>query len=47
MRIANNLPALTAYRELNATNNALAKSVQSLTSGLRINSSADDAAGFA
>ncbi|MBQ7732395.1 MAG: hypothetical protein IJT58_00035 [Synergistaceae bacterium] len=47
MRIANNLPALTAYRELNAANNALSKSIQSLSTGLRINSSADDAAGFA
>lgn len=47
MRIYHNIPALTAYNSLNATNNAMEKSIQKLSTGLRINSAADDAAGFA
>lgn len=47
MRIANNLPALTAFTSLNSTNNSLNKSIQALSTGLRINSASDDAAGLA
>jgi len=45
--INNNLMAMTAARNLTATYNTLAKSVNRLSSGLRINSAADDAAGLA
>ena len=47
MRIYHNIPALTAYNSLNSTNAAMEKSIQKLSTGLRINSAADDAAGFA
>ena len=47
MRIYHNIPALNAYNNLSVTNNELAKSIGKLSSGLRINSAADDAAGLA
>ena len=47
MRIYHNVPALFAYNAVNATNNALQKSISKLSTGLRINSAADDAAGLA
>ena len=47
MRIANNLSALGAFNALNSTNKSLQKTINSLSSGLRINSASDDAAGFA
>lgn len=47
MRITNNLPALTAFTALNSTNKTLNKTIKSLSTGLRINSASDDAAGFA
>jgi len=47
MRVMNNIPALQAYNALAATNTALAKSINKLSTGLRINSAADDAAGLA
>ncbi|MBQ6773561.1 MAG: hypothetical protein IJP48_05780 [Synergistaceae bacterium] len=47
MRIANNLPALTAFNALNAANKKLQKTITQLSTGLRINSASDDAAGFA
>ena len=47
MRIANNLSALGAFNALNSTNQSLQKIINSLSSGLRINSASDDAAGFA
>ena len=47
MRVYHNIPALTAYNSLNSTNNAMEKTIQKLSTGLRINSAADDAAGFA
>ena len=47
MRIYHNIPALYAYNSLNATNSALQKSIRTLSTGLRINSAADDAAGLA
>lgn len=47
MRINHNIAALNTYRQLNAANNAQMKSMQKLSSGLRINNAADDAAGLA
>ncbi|MBQ7217802.1 MAG: hypothetical protein IJS39_17695 [Synergistaceae bacterium] len=47
MRINTNLSALTAFNSLNSTNKSLSKAIASLSTGLRINSAADDAAGFA
>jgi flagellin len=47
MRIYHNIPALYAYNALNETNSALQKSIRTLSTGLRINSAADDAAGLA
>jgi flagellin len=45
--INHNLAAMTAARNLGSSYNALSTSVQRLSSGLRINSAADDAAGLA
>ncbi len=45
--IYHNLMAMNAARNLSVTYKALARSVQRLSSGLRINSAADDAAGLA
>jgi len=47
MRVYHNIPALFAYNAVNATNSALQKSIGKLSTGLRINSAADDAAGLA
>ena len=47
MRINNNISALNAYRNLVMTDNRLNKSLERLSSGLRINRAADDAAGLA
>jgi flagellin-like hook-associated protein FlgL len=47
MRIYHNIPALYAYNALTGTNAALQKSIRTLSTGLRINSAADDAAGLA
>ncbi|MCR1160984.1 flagellin [Paenarthrobacter sp. UW852] len=47
MQINNNLMANNAYRNLNATQDNLSKSMEKLSSGLRINRAADDAAGLA
>ncbi len=46
MRINTNVAALNAYRNLSDTNNAVAGSMQKLSSGFRINKAADDAAGL-
>lgn len=46
MRIYNNISAMTAYRSLMRTDGAIAKSMERLSSGLRINSAADDATGL-
>jgi flagellin len=46
-RINTNIEALNAERNLNITANAYASSVEKLSSGLRINRAADDAAGLA
>jgi len=45
-RINTNVPALTAIRQLNANNNSLSRSLERLSSGLRINRGADDPAGL-
>lgn len=47
LRIYNNVEAANAHRVLNNTNDALSKSMERLSSGLRINRAADDAAGLA
>jgi flagellin len=47
MRIMSNIPALQSYNALTVTNNNLSKSIERLSTGLRINSAADDAAGLA
>ena len=47
MVIQHNIPALQTYNIVNGTSNALQKSIAKLSSGLRINSAADDAAGLA
>ena len=47
MVIQHNIPALQTYNIVNDTSNALQKSIAKLSSGLRINSAADDAAGLA
>ncbi len=45
--INTNIPSLNAQRNLNTSQTALATSLQRLSSGLRINSAKDDAAGLA
>jgi len=45
--INTNIPSLNAQRNLNSSQSALATSLQRLSSGLRINSAKDDAAGLA
>jgi flagellin len=47
LRINTNIDALTAYRNLTSTQNSMSTSVERLSSGLRINKAADDAAGLA
>jgi flagellin len=47
MRINNNIMAMNAHRQLGANQAAGAKSMEKLSSGLRINRAADDAAGLA
>jgi flagellin len=46
MRINNNVAAFNAYRNLAANSTALSKSLEKLSSGLRINRAGDDAAGL-
>ncbi|HVI16951.1 MAG TPA: flagellin [Gaiellales bacterium] len=46
LRITQNIEALTATRNLQATTNKVTKSMEKLSSGYRINSAADDAAGL-
>ncbi|MGZ6236547.1 MAG: flagellin N-terminal helical domain-containing protein, partial [Syntrophales bacterium] len=45
--IQSNIAALNAQRTLNVSSDAMNKSLQRLSSGYRINSAADDAAGLA
>ena len=46
MAINNNLMANNAYRNLSTTQDSVSKSMEKLSSGLRINRAADDAAGL-
>ncbi len=46
MQINTNVAALNSYRNLSNTQNDLSKSLEKLSSGLRINRAADDAAGL-
>ncbi|MDF2946838.1 MAG: flagellin [Bacillales bacterium] len=46
MRINHNIQALNTHRQLSVNNNASAKSMEKLASGLRINRAGDDAAGL-
>ncbi|RLE06880.1 hypothetical protein DRJ00_09040 [Candidatus Aerophobetes bacterium] len=46
MRVAHNITALTAWRNLNQVSGQLGKSVERLSSGYRINKAADDPAGL-
>lgn len=45
--INTNIPSLTAQRNLSSTQNSMNTSLQRLSSGLRVNSARDDAAGLA
>ncbi|WP_144872753.1 flagellin [Microbacterium sp. 1.5R] len=47
LQIATNVGALNAYRNLSLNQNDVSKSLEKLSSGLRINRAADDAAGLA
>ena len=47
LRIQNNVEAFNAHRQLAGTSNRMAKSIERLSSGYRINRAADDAAGLA
>ncbi|MDR6690505.1 flagellin [Microbacterium sp. 1154] len=47
LQIATNVGALNAYRNLSSNQNDVSKSLEKLSSGLRINRAADDAAGLA
>ncbi|MHB9110845.1 MAG: flagellin N-terminal helical domain-containing protein, partial [Armatimonadota bacterium] len=46
LRINQNISALSAHRWLESNDTAMAKSIERLSSGFRINSAADDAAGL-
>lgn len=47
MKINHNIPALNAYRHLNNNQSQTSKTLERLSSGLRINRASDDAAGLA
>jgi flagellin len=47
MKINHNIQALNAYRNLSQTMNQTSKTLEKLSSGMRINRAADDAAGLA
>lgn len=47
MRINNNIMAMNSHRQLSMNNNNGAKSMEKLSSGMRINRAGDDAAGLA
>src|SRR5207253_10985509 len=47
LRIQNNIEALNAHRNLMTSSDAVAKSMERLSSGYRINRASDDAAGLA
>ncbi|MCL2539090.1 MAG: flagellin [Oscillospiraceae bacterium] len=47
MVIQHNIPAINSYRQLGGNNNALAKNLEKLSSGYKVNRAGDDAAGLA
>lgn len=47
VRIQHNITALNVYRNLNTNNSSIAKNLEKLSSGYRINRAGDDAAGLA
>ena len=47
LQINTNIAAMNAYRNLSSTQGSMATSLERLSSGLRINRAADDAAGLA
>ena len=47
MRINHNIAALNAWRQISQTNYSMSKTLEKLSSGLRINRAGDDAAGLA
>ena len=47
MVVKNNMSAISTLNTLNKNSNALAKSLQKVSSGMKINSAADDASGYA
>lgn len=47
MRIVNNISAMNTHRQLTIADSSLSKSLERLSSGLRINRAGDDAAGLA
>jgi flagellin len=47
LSIQTNVDSLVAQQNLNTTNQFMSQTIQQLTSGYRINSSGDDAAGLA
>ncbi|HEY8345003.1 MAG TPA: flagellin [Bacillota bacterium] len=47
MRIVNNISAMNTHRQLGITDRAMGKTLEKLSSGLRINRAGDDAAGLA
>lgn len=47
LRIYNNVEAMNAHRQLNTNNMMMSRTMEKLSSGLRINRAADDAAGLA
>src|SRR5690554_2349242 len=47
MRIVNNISALNTHRQLGITDRGMGKTLEKLSSGLRINRAGDDAAGLA
>lgn len=47
MRINHNISALNTYNEIQNNNKGIAKSLQNLSSGMRINQAADDTSGLA
>lgn len=47
MRIQHNLSAINSQRNIFATNQTMAKNLEKLSSGYRINRAGDDAAGLA
>ncbi len=47
MRVYHNIPALNSWRQITQINYSMSKTLERLSSGLRINSASDDAAGLA